>query len=241
MKEAISVVIPTFNEEHYLPKLLRSLQNQSVKPNEIIIADAFSTDNTRNIALSFGCRVVDGGLPARGRNRGALVAKSEILLFLDADVVLPKHFIKACLAEFIQKKLDVACCFIRTPSPLKRDYYLHEAVNYYLRIMKRIHPRAVGQCIFIKRSLHQKIHGFNESLFLAEDHDYVERAAENGKFSFLNSYKLPVSGRRLLKEGRIKLALKYLLIEMHLLVLGKVTYPFINYEFGNHHQTKRSS
>jgi glycosyltransferase involved in cell wall biosynthesis len=77
----ISIIIPTKNEETCLPKLLDSIKSQDFPDYEIIIADANSTDKTREIAKSYGCIVVDGGLPAVGRNRGAEVANGEILLF----------------------------------------------------------------------------------------------------------------------------------------------------------------
>lgn len=76
-----SIVIPTYNEEEYLPKLLESIKMQSYDDYEIIVADANSNDRTREIAEEYGCIVVDGGLPAVGRNNGAKVAKGEIILF----------------------------------------------------------------------------------------------------------------------------------------------------------------
>ena len=84
----LSIIIPTYNEEEYLPVLLESIKKQSFKDYEIIVADANSTDRTREIAESYGCIVVDGGLPAAGRNNGAKVATGEYLLFLDSDLEL---------------------------------------------------------------------------------------------------------------------------------------------------------
>ena len=85
----LSIVIPTFNEEKFLPHLLKSLKEQTFKDFEIIVADNNSTDATRSVAINVGAKVVKGGLPARGRNNGAKVARGEWLLFLDADVILP--------------------------------------------------------------------------------------------------------------------------------------------------------
>ena len=53
----ISVIIPTLNEEEYLPVAVRSVKKQGVKNIEIIVADAGSKDRTVEIAKSFGCRV----------------------------------------------------------------------------------------------------------------------------------------------------------------------------------------
>ena len=55
-------MIPTKNEADELPTLLRSIRRQTTQPREIIVADANSTDGTREIARQFGARVVEGGL-----------------------------------------------------------------------------------------------------------------------------------------------------------------------------------
>ena len=78
-------------EEEYLPKLLESIKSQDFTDYEIIVADAQSDDNTREIAKEYGCIVVEGGLPGPGRNRGAEVAQGEMLLFLDSDFSLLFH------------------------------------------------------------------------------------------------------------------------------------------------------
>ena len=57
----ISIIIPAYNEEEYLPKLLESIEKQDFKDYEVIIADANSSDNTREIAESYGCTVVAVG------------------------------------------------------------------------------------------------------------------------------------------------------------------------------------
>jgi glycosyltransferase involved in cell wall biosynthesis len=66
-----SIIIPTLNEEVLLPNLLRDLQAQTFRDFEVIVADAGSKDGTVDLAQSLGARVVPGGMPAVGRNRGA--------------------------------------------------------------------------------------------------------------------------------------------------------------------------
>ena len=53
------VVIPAKNEERNLPRTLKFLKMQTLKPQEIIVINDGSTDRTRDIAISFGCRVID--------------------------------------------------------------------------------------------------------------------------------------------------------------------------------------
>ena len=89
----LSIVIITKQEQDYLPKLLDSLKQQTFNDFEIIVSDAQSKDNTRKIAKEHNCKIVEGGLPSKGRNNGVKKAKGKYLLFLDADVVLPKDFL----------------------------------------------------------------------------------------------------------------------------------------------------
>lgn len=62
--EALSIIIPSLNEEAYLCGLLEAIRQQTRPPLEIIVADAGSSDRTVKIALQAGCRVVPGGRPA---------------------------------------------------------------------------------------------------------------------------------------------------------------------------------
>jgi len=108
----LSIIIPAYNEEEYLPKLLKCIKNQTCKDYEVIVADADSKDKTRQVAKKHGCKIVKGGLPAVGRNSGAKIAKGDILLFLDADVWFDDNFLKNAIDEFQKRKLDVAGFYI---------------------------------------------------------------------------------------------------------------------------------
>jgi glycosyltransferase involved in cell wall biosynthesis len=228
----LSIIIPTYNEEKFLPGLLASIKEQSFRDFEIIVADKDSVDKTRVFARKFGAKIVGGGNPASGRNEGAKVAKGEWLLFLDADVILPTDFLKRAMAEIKKRDLGVTSCLVYPLSDKTLDKFLHKIVNGYRKIMQKISPRAAGFCIFIKKELHQLIGGFNEKLKLAEDHDYVIRASKVGKFSLLQNVLIPVSVRRLDKDGRLKISLKYLAVEAHLAFLGPIYSNFFNYKFG---------
>lgn len=236
----LSIVIPTYNEEEYLPLLLRSIRAQSYKDYEIVVADAKSKDRTREIALEFGARIVDGGMPSAGRNRGAEAAKGEIILFLDADVVLPDPwFLQMTVAEFEKRGLGSATCKVHPISAKKIDKVLHEAFNYFMWVTQGTHPHAPGFCIFARRDVHVAISGFDEAIKLAEDHDFVSRAAKVGKFRVLKTYKIPVSVRRLDRDGRFNIAVKYLLLELYLRTKGNVTSDIFNYSFGHEKRRKK--
>ncbi|MCS6984249.1 MAG: glycosyltransferase [Leptospiraceae bacterium] len=240
----VSIVIPTLNEERYLPLLLESIQKQSFRDYEIIVADAFSQDKTREIAHRFGARVVDGGMPAVGRNRGAAASFGEWLFFFDADVVLPDGFLEKATQELEDRFYDLATCEFKPISELRVDQILFSLTNLIVKLNLRLNPRAAGFCIFILRRLFRRIGGFDETLKLAEDHDLVQRASKFRPLGFLENCHIMVSVRRLEKEGRLALIQKYAQVEWNLLFRGPIRDNIIEYEFGhfdeNNEKTKRN-
>lgn len=233
-RSTLTVIIPTLNEAKYIGSLLNALNQQTRIPDEIIVADAGSDDGTREIAVQHGAIVIDGGMPAVGRNQGAKVATGDILLFLDADVLPAPTFIEAILDAFHKKNLDTATCLVQAISDRYLDHMLHEATNAMLIVSQKISPHAPGFAILVRRDIHKLINGFNEDLVLAEDHDYVSRASRIGRFAVIRAVRLSVSVRRLEKEGTLPLAVKYLWAEAHV-IIGKPIYstPF-DYQFGKH-------
>ena len=240
MPPSLTVVIPTLNEAERLPDLLDSLDRQTSHPDQIVIADAGSTDATRVLATARGAVVVDGGKPAAGRNAGALVATSELLLFLDADDELDDDFIASVVEEFGDRRLAVATAFV---DPIERDptnIFACEVVNLYLDVMQYVAPHAPGFCILIRRDVHEAINGFDESVVLAEDHDYVQRAAELGKFRILRCLRVGTSMRRIEKEGLVRLAFKYLYCELYVVTGRPIREIPFDYEFAAFEPAERS-
>lgn len=229
----ISIIVPTFNEEQYLPLLLSDIREQSHQPHEVIVADAQSTDATREIAESFQAHVIDGGLPGVGRNAGAKVATGELLIFFDADVRLPNvDYLRDCVYEFKQRNLDLATCDVSPLEDTAINQLMLKTYNAYTRLTERVKAHAPGFCIFVKRSIHQEIDGFDEEVLLAEDHDYVQRASRIGSFGVLRAWPIVTSTRRLNKDGRLKTIAKYIACELHMSTLGPVKHDFFKYRFG---------
>lgn len=229
----ISIVIPTLNEEAFLPILLDSVKSQTFQDYEIIVADAGSKDKTIEIAEQYGAKVVPGGMPGVGRNRGAEAATGEFLFFFDADVFIPPTFLEKALEELEDRFIDLATCEFRPQSNLQLDTLLFKLANLTVKLNQNLNPRAAGFCIFITRRLFNRIGGFDETVRIAEDHDLVERASKFRALHFLNNVHLTVSIRRLVKEGRFALIEKYFQVEMHLLTKGSIKEDIVEYEFGN--------
>jgi len=99
---SISVIVPAYNEERYLGKTLKCIQKakefllkKDAVTTEIIVVDNGSTDSTSDIAFSFGARVVTETKHniARVRNAGASLAKGNVLVFIDADTIVPDELL----------------------------------------------------------------------------------------------------------------------------------------------------
>ena len=235
MKPELSIIIPTLNEEKYLPELLESIKKQSYKDYEIIVADGNSSDGTQVIAKKQGCKVVKGvGHPSVGRNNGAKAASGRYFLFLDSDVILTENFLSDLLRNVKVKGTGTAGCFC---NPLSDEWFDKSAfvvTNWYNKVWEKMNPHAPGWCIITKKSIFNKTKGFNEKLYLAEDHDYVKRARKFGKFTHLRNPKVFVSLRRMDEEGRLKTIIKYIYCEIYLLFKKSVKEDIYKYKFGKH-------
>jgi len=235
----LTIIIPTLNEENYLPLLLKCIKRQSFKDYEIIIADAHSTDKTVEVAHEIGCQVVNGGLPPKGRNEGAGAAKGEMLLFIDADSrILSDDFLEKILQEFKKRNLDIAS-FPIYPDENKLDKLIYTFYNLWAKLNQSFLPHATN-VILVKKEIHQKINGFDEEIKLAEDHEYARRAGKLGKFGFINIEPIFTSSRRFEKEGRIKTYFKYGLAGVYILFFGPVKSDIFKYRFGNYLKNKKN-
>ena len=226
-----SIIIPTLNEEKYLPKLLDSIEAQDFDNYEIIVVDSESDDNTVGVARDYGCRVLKGqrGIPSINRNIGAKHARGKNLIFFDADVVLPNGFLRDNTSYFEEKGFDVAGGYSWPVEKSTLNNLLRLMVNTGLFLSQYIKPAATGCCIFAKKSLHEKF-SFDESLKFFEDATYVETMVRNdAKFGLLRS-PLEVSMRRFDKYGPIKTSIKSVRLIMESLLEKKQG----EYEFGDY-------
>ena len=230
MKIMLSIIIPTLNEEKYLPLLLQNIKKQNFDDCEIVVADAGSEDKTVEIAGDFGCKIVSGGLPAKGRNEGAKIARGEIFLFMDADnIYLPENFLEELLNEFRKRNLDVAS-FPIYPQGNSFDRFAYRLYNWWARLTQKILPHATNS-VLVKKEIHQKIGGFDEKIKIGEDHDFARRAARVGKFGFIKTEPVLTSDRRFIRDGRLKTYLKYILAGTYMFFFGPVKKDILKYRF----------
>lgn len=238
----LSIIIPTYNEEEYLPVLLESIKKQNFSDYEVIVADANSTDGTREIAEEYGCVIVDGGLPAVGRNNGAKVAKGEYLIFLDSDLVLTDDYLRNVIYEFKIERLGIAITQMLPMSNKIEDKLFHDFANYFMISVEKIKPHGAG-CygIIAKKELHDECNGFDESLTFGEDTDYIERLAKKEPFKVLRNAKIGVSTRRLEEEGITTLIKQYGKSTVNDFLGKRTDAEELNYNFEHGHEKVTTS
>lgn len=236
----LSIIIPTYNEEEYLPILLESIKQQKFDDYEIIIADANSTDRTREIAEEYGCIITEGGLPAVGRNNGAKIAKGEYLLFLDSDLKLTDDYLRDTIYEFRMERLGIAITQMKPLSEKSEAKLFHYLANQFMIGVEKIKPHGAG-CygIIVKRELHEKYGGFNEELTFGEDSEYIRRLGSSEQFKVLRKPKIGVSTRRLEEEGLETLIQQYGKSTWNDFTGKETDAEELNYKFG--HNTKEMS
>ena len=228
-----SVVIPTYNEERFLPNILQDIAAQPWRPHEIIVADNKSKDGTRRIARKSGARVIMGGLPARGRNNGARATTTELIFFLDADVRLPERFFENAINEMRRRKLDITTAPSRPDQKPVKYAITFLATNAYTRLSAYTIPVAMGLCIVCTRAAWKRVDGFDEHLELCEDNDFVERVAKEGyRFRVLRSTKIIASVRRFEQRGHIRTASKIVYTILRRITRGTYQNNTVEYGWG---------
>lgn len=235
----LSIIIPALNEEKYLPLLLKEIKRQNFVDYEIIVADAGSQDKTVKIAKSFGCKIVQGGLPAKGRNEGAKIAQGDIFLFMDADnIYLPENFLKNLLEEFEKRKLGVAS-FPICPDGNGFDKFFYGIYNWWVKTAQKFSVWATNS-VLVKKEIFEKIGGFDEEIKIGEDHVFAQRASKISKFGFIKTQPVLTSTRRFERDGRLKTYLKYILAGLYMLIFGPVKSNIFKYRFNQYSKNRKN-
>jgi glycosyltransferase involved in cell wall biosynthesis len=174
----ISVVIPVRNEAASIRTLIQNLLDQTLTPDEIVITDAGSTDNTAEIISEYmesgaPVRLIQqaAGLPGRGRNLAAGQAANDWLAFIDAGI-RPEPVWLESLAKRAQASADIDVVY-GSFEPIIDTLFKQCAVMAYLTPPveiegKLIRSRSVAS-VLMKRTVWQTVGGFPEDLRSAED------------------------------------------------------------------------
>lgn len=211
----LSVIVCAHNESRYLGSCLHSLRAQTRQPDEILVINNASTDDTWQVAAAVpGVRVVDE--PCKGlvvaRERGRCEASGDILVYLDADCRAPLMWLERIERRFLR---DASLIALSGPyrfydwdwwgRTLIRayDYTLAPATQGLVKYVLRIGTVFYGGNFAASRDALDHIGGFDTSIeFHGEDTNVGRRLAAIGKVSlFLDCY-LYTSARRYIAMGK---------------------------------------
>lgn len=194
----ISVIIPTYNGAHRILNVLRSLEKQSVMPNEVVVVIDGSTDGTAEKLHKEqfnlpGFKIIEQENKGRAmvRNRGAKEASGELLLFIDDDMIAPQDWVKNHVDHHYQHdqsiltgKLDsVEKDFTTDFISFRYKKHLRWAVqneHEQAESYKQMHPYITANNLSMHSGVFWKLEGFDERLRDAEDYDMARRAMEGG-------------------------------------------------------------
>lgn len=203
----ISLIIPAYNEEDFIGQCLESVMAQDTAPDEILVIDNNSTDNTAQIASSFkNVRVihekVQGMIPAR--NRGFNEAQFEVIARCDADCILPTNWITRIKQDFTTNPEieGIAGTAVFYDFPIKNIRPI--IANSMEQIKKTIgHYSFIGPCMIIRKKSWMKIRNnvCVDEKIVHEDVDLSIHLSESGGYiMYDNDLIVKISARRLKRK-----------------------------------------
>ena len=218
-----SFVIPSYNEENFLPRTIDALTDAIRKANgikkwEIIVVDNNSTDKTASIAQQKGAVVVHEPIRqiAKARNTGANHARGDFLFFVDADTLLmPDHLDQAC-DSLIKDGAIGGGALIQFDHHQDR-FLLGVLIPAYWNWLSKTFRLAAGSFIFCRKKDFISCRGFPETLYAGEELVFVrnlKRVKHRPKQKFLIITDPPVmtSSRKLDWHGNWQIAFYLLLL-----------------------------
>jgi glycosyltransferase involved in cell wall biosynthesis len=223
----ISVIIPTLNEEKYLPRCLKSLVNQTTDRSlEILVIDGGSRDKTVQVARKYADQVLMNPQAPVGaaRNLGARVANGNILAFIDADTIANPQWLSTINTAFQREPRAVGL----TGPTLPYDGRLSDSITYRLwtiylqRILLYLEmPHVIGFNCAYRRAPFLSVGGFDEDSVMSEDIKLAHKIRRYGKIKFEKDMSALTSARRFRKYGHLYLGGLYILNGFSTLLLDR--------------------
>jgi rSAM/selenodomain-associated transferase 2 len=199
LPSSIAVIIPAFNESAKIGSTLAAIGRSS--SSEIIVVDGGSVDNTQEIAASSGARVLSSPKGrARQMNAGANVARSDILLFLHADTLLPTGFEKPVRRAMVRPGVAAGAFRLRFD---RRPSFLLRAVEHTANCRAVYLQMPFGdQAIFLRRELFREVGGFADTPIM-EDVELMRRLRGKGNVVIVPDFVV-TSARRYDRSGTLR-------------------------------------
>ncbi|MDD4890523.1 MAG: glycosyltransferase family 2 protein [Phycisphaerae bacterium] len=180
-RSGLTVLIPAYNEAESITDTVRSIQDQTMPPEEIIVIDDFSSDNTGDVARALGVTVMrppkNTGTKAGAQNFAMPHVKTPYVMAVDADTTLEPGACELLLNAISDPAISAACGFV-IPRHVKtlweRGRYMEYlfAFTFYKPIQDFYdHPLISSGCFSIYRTDHLRDNGCWSNRTMAEDMD----------------------------------------------------------------------
>lgn len=220
-----SVVIPTLNEERYLPKLLRDLSRQTFRAYEVVVVDGSSHDKTCLVAQRFKkVRVLISPQAnvSRQRNLGGGNAQGKYILFMDADTRLPTYFLEGIKYRLSITPADVFTTWMSQKDVAGPNKAMVAFINFITQSSYFLEsPSAFGAFIGCRRRVFEQSQGFDPEITFAEDTEFVKRLVNQGyRFRLFKDPRFQFSLRRFETEGTLPMIRKYAKLNLEWLANG---------------------
>ena len=185
----ISVVMPVYNAERLLGECLAAVNASTFRDYEIVVVDDSSTDKSREIAASYGARVVPSGGrlgPGRARNKGVEHARGDIVFFIDSDVVVRPDTLARLVTAFDRDPGVSGLMAVQSPAMRFRNLcsvYKNLWMHYtYVRRAGEDVPLFYTTAAAIRRAAFVASGGFDANYVdpNIEDTDYGQKLAQQG-------------------------------------------------------------
>jgi len=230
LNPTVSVIIPTYDEEQNIEGCLKNVVNQDfIGKIESIVVDSHSQDNTRAIAQKYADKVID--LKARGvgkaRNAGARIAKSPILLFVDADTYLETNFVAELYRTFTDPRVVCVSGVLRNLERLKPLDTLFALSHYgFLNNLATVtarfgFPLFASVCCSCRKSAFEQVGGFAEDMAVAEDITFSRKMGKVGKCVVNRKATAYTSVRRISNCGKTEMYSMYFKNYVRVFVLNQ--------------------
>lgn len=212
-KPTFSIIIPTLNEEKYLPHLLRDLSMQTFTDFEVIVVDGKSKDKTLAATSKVKKKLVISVLHspianvARQRNLGAKKSQGNWLLFIDADTRIPCYFLEGIKYQLSKEPAtDIFTSLLAADESASTTILFAQTFNLSLLFAEKTAKQfAFGAFMGGKREVFKKVF-FDETILVGEDSHLIRSAVKLGfTFKIFKEPQYVYSFRRLRKEGLLRM------------------------------------
>lgn len=248
MQPKCSIIIPTLNEEFFIPDLLKDLCDQTDTNFEVIVVDAGSRDKTKSVCEAFQKKIqitfydVARKNVSYQRNYGASRAHADWIVFLDADMRINIHFISSVMNEVHVLSGQVFIPRVVSQIDTLTNRALFAFLNAIIGLsLKTRWPFSGGGSMVFQKKCFTDLKGFDEKVYIAEDHEIVRRAKQNhiSVLLFKRTY-VCVSMRRLQRESMGALMKKYVIASFLMLRDGRIDRKIFDYSMGGEQYDKNA-